>query len=94
MDKILAKLNIIRQNPASFTIVEIHRSQRLHFLRKIRQTLKKRPFQRIFSHFAIFQNFGREFPKSRKKRSGTPFAHQNTPFSADNPANSQHFNPS
>ena len=88
MDKIPGKFNIIRQNPASFTIVEIHRSQRLHFLRKYGQTLKKSPFQGIFCSFAIFQNFGRKLPIAREKHSTAPFTHQKTSFSPNKAANS------
>ena len=94
MEKIPLEFYSISHNSPAFAKTKIDSAQGFCASQIYGQTVKKRPFQSIFSGFAILQDFGREFPKSRKKRPGTPFAHQNTPFSADNPANSQHFNPS
>ncbi len=94
MEKILAQLYPIRQEAPTFAKTKIDSAQGFCASQIYGQTVKKRPFQSIFSGFAIFQNFGRKFPIAREKHSTAPFTHQNPPFSPNNPANSQHFNPS
>ena len=93
MEEIPAEFDAIGQESNTPAKRKIYRPERTRFPRKISQTLKKGPFQGIFSSLALFQNLGREFPESREKHASAPLAHQNTPFSVNNPTNSHHFAP-